>query len=365
MVELHRPVSVIAGMPILVLFLIAAALIAYAVMQPRHRMASLSALGLIGLLALGGLGFARSSGRIVLETSDPALFAHSSHGPVVMTSSRGFDGSVGLMVMLVGFAVVGLLVYGATQPRYRTVSLMTLGTGLVLLVLGGMTFVAVPVARVESETVQMSQVVGGRGNVSRQQEWSSRTVATVVDEESPSDNGVPVVGNRIELFEGTRRTGTPLDKLPDWVSSPVESNPSQMTVDSGPQASFDECQPLLMRQTAEHLAAGLVARHPQTSGWQPDADSIRRSGAIARRVRETQTVRIDVADSVIREPLYREYWMVSSDDAVLDRLLADWLPSASRQRALWLAEGIGLATLLFGSVAVGLRMTGRPQPMPA
>ena len=359
-------VTQFADAPLLVLFLIAGGLILYGLTQPRFRVAALSVLGIgfFGLIASTWLYHSRSSTQVVAVHNGSVTF-RQNFTPWISPME------VGVLLLV---AVIGVLIYGATQPKYRVASLTTLGIGSLLVILGGATFVAVPVAHVEVVGTQYGQHTDGRLQMVREQEWENRTTLTAAADDAadtPATNrssadSLPPISNRIELFEGTRRSGTSLETLPDWITAPVESDPTRMLADSGPRASFEECESELMNITAAELASRLALRHPQAAGWRPKEESIRSSGAITKRVRETQTVRIDVADAVIREPLYREYWMIASDDDVLDRLLAEWRPSATQHRAGLLAKGLGLATLLFGGIAFGIRMSGgRPQPMPA
>lgn len=370
-----RPVWMFTGAPMLLMFLVAAGIILYGLTQPRYRMASLSALGLaFGLFTVAGLFFFRSSDPVFA----PPVTVGPSQGSVspnfVVTRNVGFGIGAAEIGLLLVVAVVGVLTYGATQPRYRAASVTTAGIGLALLVLGGATWVKHPASRVENGPTLYGQGTNGRVQIIREQEWVSRAVAGTPESqtgertatpETAEVESPPAIASGIELFEGTRRTGTSLKTLPDWITAPVESDPTRMMMDSGPRASFEECQSELMSGALAHLQNRLALLHPQTSGWQPSEENIRWSGAISKRVQETQSVRIDVADSVIREPLYREYWLVESDDQVLDRLLAAWRPAASQERATLLAKGLGLVTLLFGSVAFAIRMAGsRSRPIP-
>jgi len=261
-----------------------------------------------------------------------------------------------------------LIVYGISQPRYRGASRTVLPLGVMFVFVVGFFFTAVHSVR-EGESIETATaVVSGSSehavSMSAETIPVSTNVLTAATTESTSDKS-PAPGDvstRIELFDGSQRVGTRIDKLPEWVTSPDKNDEWTATVDSGSHASFDECEAELLQAACDQLALHLTALHPEAARWRPDRDALRNSHAVVHRVRETQVVRIDVANAVIREPLCREYWQLSLQPEVTEHLLSIYRPAISRERATWLAGGVSLATLLFGAAAVGLRMgSGRPR----
>lgn len=274
-----------------------------------------------------------------------------------------------LPMAILFLVATALFVYGVSQPRYRGATLGILAVGA-MLVLGGGFFVGTvhTVRQVETTETRMQTLSGGsmtESSISVAPEMVAVTTGSSEPAAPPSPAPADVAG-RIEQFDGSQRSGTRIDKLPEWVTSPEKSDEWTVTLDSGSRASFEECERELLAEASTRLAAHLAAIHPEAARWHPDRDAIRNSRAVLHRVRETQVVRIDVANSVIREPLCREYWQLSLTPEVTEHLVSIYRPAISRERATWLAGGVGIATLLFGAAAVGLRMgSGRPRPVTA
>jgi hypothetical protein len=260
-----------------------------------------------------------------------------------------------LMTIVVVVFLVSALISRGSAGAVVKMLLMGFG-GMFLLFFVGLS--SVRVHHSESATVSTPQYGGISAERMQTAVTHSGDEATVAEPEPAAD--LPVE-DRIELFEGRRRTPERLEALPDWAANPEKNeDPNIAVIDSGQQPDQAACDHVLLVQLQGHLTARLHQQHPETRGWQPNLDEVKNSSAVQERVRQTQFVKIDVSSAVIREPLRREFWKVSLEPQVVDKLWAEWRPSASRQRTGILATGVGAVTLLMGAFAFALRRPKSP-----
>ena len=363
------PVFPILG---LLLFLIAGAIIAYGLTQPRWRPAALMALafGGVALLLFAFIGV--SSVEVVRPAQvatvqsggpDPYLSAPPPAPPMPVTLQPDLGVRVlrapSWMFLIAICAVVFALVQAA---GVRLVGFLVGGAALLLAL---SVFVYwLRAAHVPQAAVLVEHRHPQRDAIER--EWVARAtpasaVSSDVEETDASalSSGAP---HQIERFESMKENGTRIEALPEWVVSPETTDPAVAVVDSEPQASLVLAEGAVLSMAQGRLAERLRTLHPEVGGWFPSMNEVRSSGAIVERVRETQLVRIDVADAVIREPLYREYWKISLERKVIDRLLAAWRPEATQNRVGMLAVAVAAVSALCGGVAFALRRT---TPLPA
>lgn len=363
------PVFPILG---LLLFLIAGAIIAYGLTQPRWRPAAVMALvfGGVGLLLFSFIGVSS------VEVVRPAQVATIHYGgpdpafsspPPVPVMPVALQPDLGVRVMrapswmfLIAICAVVFAVVQATGVRLLG---FLMGAAALLLALSVFVY-WLRAAHVPEAAVLVEHHHSDRDAIER--EWMARAtpvsaVSSRVEQADPSALSVGVP-HQIERFESMQPDGTLIEALPEWVVSPETTDPAVVVVDSEPQASLLQAEGAVLSMAQGRLAQRLRTLHPEVGGWFPSMNEVRSSGAIVERVRETQLVRIDVADAVIREPLYREYWKVSLEPKVIDRLLAAWRPEATQGRVGVLAVAVAAVSALCGGVAFALRRTA---PLPA
>lgn len=370
MVTTAVPVFPVLG---LVLFLIAGAIIAYGLTQPRWRPAAVMTLvfGGVALLLLGFIGVSsvevvrpaqvatiQYGGPESIPYAPPPEFLHRHDVPMPV----GLQPDLGVRVMRAPswmfLIVVCAVVFALVQAGGLRLIGFIAGGAAVLLGLAVAVY-WLRSAHVPQEAVLVEYTHPDRQAIER--EWVARatpvsTVASGAEEVEPatSSSGDP---HRIERFEAMKENGTLIEALPEWVVSPEISDPAVAVVDSEPQANVLTAEGAVLSLAQSRLADRLRTLHPEVGGWFPSMNEVRSSGAIVERVRETQLVRIDVADAVIREPLYREYWKVSLEPKVINRLLAAWRPEATQNRVGMLAAAVAAVSALCGGVAFALRRT--------
>lgn len=365
----ETPVWFLLG-PALVLALTLFGLLVYGLTQPRYRVASaiVLAMGVMFLVLGTFVGVSRVEVRQVATVSDHSfpgvdLSSETPTSPPV-SLPMPVQGShevrspawILLLTLLCGF---GLAVW-SSQGR-KILGVVAVGA-VVMMILYRARSVPQTATVVDAARHSPGQAREWLADVDRNRRAHATNGDTPVSTETDDPaTASPLVTNTMELFESTRRTGETIAQLPDWITSPDESDAAVVTLDSGPQASLPDCEAALSSQLRSRLGTRLATLHPEVGAWQPDGRMAKDSGAVRQRVRETQVVRIDVADAVIREPLYREYWQVSLEPKVMDRLLAEWRPAASRERVGFLAGALAAATLVFGGMAFGLNRSIRRQ----
>ena len=104
------------------------------------------------------------------------------------------------------------------------------------------------------------------------------------------------------------------------------------------------------------IGAGSLGRAPATGivlfDWLPPEDVVLNSELVSQRAVERSEVQV----GEFTEPVFRAYWEIDRPDDLETKLFAAWRPEELKSRLWMLGGGMGLLTLLFGSLACYFRI---------
>lgn len=168
-------------------------------------------------------------------------------------------------------------------------------------------------------------------------------VDATAEDAQPTDIPMPVTE-----YVGKELFGVPCEELPDWTKGDAEEGTLRV-LHSGKHATVALAERDALTQLQNLLRAEFVQKHADAAGWVPPEKVVTDSGSLVKRAVERS--QIEVGDFI--SPMYEAYWLV--DTAVEAPLFQAWRPTVVKTRLGWLGAGVGLLTLLFGSLAAFLR----------
>ena len=172
----------------------------------------------------------------------------------------------------------------------------------------------------------------------------SSTVAKSDEASKPADDPPPVTE-----YVGTKLFGVPRNVLPEWTSADNQDG-AMLVLKSGKHATVEGAERDVLDQMRGVLKGELVKEHPAARSWNPPDDVLLASGSLQRRAVERSQIQVGEFVS----PMYEAYWEIDVDaDATLFQA---WRPTEVKSRLVMLGAGVGLLTLLFGSLAAVLRV---------
>lgn len=150
-----------------------------------------------------------------------------------------------------------------------------------------------------------------------------------------------------------------IPELPEWASAESVShrelrewaprNPVVLVSDEWSSVPESEIQ--LEAMAARVLQQQLQLNQGSSFKWRPSKDFIHQSGAIQRRFTRQTTLKV----GEFAPPMYQTYWEVAVTPQVSNQAQAAWRGALAEFRLLCLGGGAAGLTLLFASIAAGLR----------
>lgn len=189
-----------------------------------------------------------------------------------------------------------------------------------------------------------SQVLDYRGKPVVEQPVQAAPAA-----ESPDNSPA----TEIVAYVGSIPTGQRLTELPAWVTEKLDGDDSlTRTYSSGLWVTTEEADQELLRKVAPEVQQFFWSEYPAAAGWSPTPELIVPSGAVARRCYET----VPVQFGEHTQTMHKAHWQVAHRPEVARFLFDNWRPLAVRQRLIWAGVGVGLLTLIFGSLGAYYRL---------
>ncbi|MCA9109263.1 MAG: hypothetical protein KDA52_04895 [Planctomycetaceae bacterium] len=156
------------------------------------------------------------------------------------------------------------------------------------------------------------------------------------------------------VFDGTEPMGRDADALPDWAEETELTTFPGLSgvIKTGPNATQEDAEREALLTLRQSLSEWFGHHESSAAGWLPPEEIVLDSGVVLERAIE-QT---KLAVGEFEEPVFTAYWHITEPEKLDSQLFAAWRPEALKSR-LWLfGGGMGLLTLLFGSMATYFRV---------
>ncbi len=163
----------------------------------------------------------------------------------------------------------------------------------------------------------------------------------------------------VVLFRGTEPKGRDADELPSWATETEITTFPELTgvITTGPHATIEDAEREALTKLRVTLSELFARTEPAAENWLPPEELVLGAGVVTQRAIERRELKV----GDFTEPLFQAYWEVSQPDDLESRLFAAWRPEALRHRLVLLGGGVGLLTLLFGSLAGYFRLDDATQ----
>ncbi len=174
---------------------------------------------------------------------------------------------------------------------------------------------------------------------------------------TPTDELTDDESLNVTVFEPHSTDGTLVAELPAWTAQTEESDGLPRVIATDPNATIDDANAEAVSRLSHRLSEVFVLEHPEAAGWFPQLSDMRRMGVIGRRAIQQSEVTV----GQFTEPVFQAFFEVVPPEDLNAQLFAAWRPEALKSRLLLVGGGIGLLTLLFGTLAVWLRIDDATQ----
>ncbi|MCA9074180.1 MAG: hypothetical protein KDA93_04040 [Planctomycetaceae bacterium] len=156
------------------------------------------------------------------------------------------------------------------------------------------------------------------------------------------------------LFEGTEPKGRDANALPEWAEETELTTFPELSgvIKTSPNATQADAEREAMLTLRVSLAEWFERHQDFTGEWLPPEEIVLDAGVISERAIEQTTLTV----GEFEEPVFTAYWHITEPEDLKSQLFTAWRPEALKSRLLLLGGGLGLLTVLFGSMATYFRV---------
>lgn len=156
------------------------------------------------------------------------------------------------------------------------------------------------------------------------------------------------------VFEGTEPKGRDADALPDWASGTELTTFPELSgvIKTSPYATQEDAEREAMLRLRVKLEEWFQRQQDFAGGWLPPEEIVLDSGVVSERAIEKTKLTV----GEFEEPVFTAYWHITEPEDLKSQLFTAWRPEALKSRLWLLGGGLGLLTLLFGSMATYFRV---------
>ncbi len=161
------------------------------------------------------------------------------------------------------------------------------------------------------------------------------------------------------VFRGTEPKGQDADQLPSWVTDDSITTIPELSgvITTGPHATVEDAEQEALLTLRKTLSEMFARTQPSANGWLPPEEFVLDAGVVEQRAVE----RSELVVGEFNEPVFRAYWDITHPEGLESQLFAAWRPEVLKSRLWLLGAGMGLLTLLFGSLASYFRLDDATQ----
>ncbi|MGD9856184.1 MAG: hypothetical protein AB7U20_14670 [Planctomycetaceae bacterium] len=151
----------------------------------------------------------------------------------------------------------------------------------------------------------------------------------------------------VTVFALYATEGTPAAELPEWASQTGESEGLPRVITSGLNPKPIGAMADAFTRLSRLLSESLIREHPEAAGWSPKFSDMYRIGVIGRRAVQQSELTV----GQFTEPMYQEFIEVVPTADLDARLFDLWRADTVNSRLLLVGGGMGILTLMFGTLA--------------